>query len=165
MKACAFMAVLVAVCLLLLSRLSPAAQLDKDAVAKGFWFPAEYYPATNGVQKPKTIIRGSNARFLTNDLIYVIDPRIESMKEDGTLEWVATSLEALINRSARNVIGTNVASFRSGDTNIFVSGNGFSFRWNQTNQVLIIYKQAYTWINQVMLTNTSGKATNDSAKR
>jgi hypothetical protein len=121
---------------------------------KGFKL-VDYYSSTGGLQRIKSILTGSEGELLTNGLVFLTNPRIETYREDGVLEWVATSLDALVNREARVAVGTNLVSFRSGDTNFYQSGRGFL--WQQTNSVLIVSNQSYTWIAQKALTNSPSK--------
>ena len=116
------------------------------ARAKGFKWAPGYYPATNGVQHPMAMVTGSEGRFLSNNIVFVSEPRIESFRQDGSLEWVATALDAFVNMTARTASGTNVICFRTADTNLYLSGRGFL--WQQTNRVLILSNQTYTWFDR-----------------
>lgn len=116
------------------------------ARAKGFKWAAGYYPATNGVQHPTAMVIGSEGRFLSNNIVYVSDPRIESYRPDGSLEWVATAIDAFVDMSGRSASGTNVLSFRTAETNLYLSGRGFL--WQQATKVLILSNQTYTWFDR-----------------
>lgn len=134
----------------------PTAQTnDETTRAKGFRWAPDYYRATNGTQLPKALVSGADARFLSNDLVLVTNPRIESFRPDGSLDWVATSVDALINRETQTASGTNVISFRTADTNLFLTGLGFL--WQHSNNVLILSNRTYTWINRSKMTNSPSK--------
>lgn len=136
-------------------RLDPVEPEEADSSAtrrpKGFKL-VDYYSNTGGVQRIRSVLSGSEGELLTNGMIYLVHPRIETYREDGTLEWVATSLDAFVNRESRLAVGTNLLSFRSGDTNFYQAGRGFL--WQQSNSVLIVSNQSYTWIDQKALTNS-----------
>jgi hypothetical protein len=121
---------------------------------KGFKL-VDYYSNTGGVQRIRSVLTGSEGELLTNGMIFLVHPRIETYREDGALEWVATSLDATVSREARIAVGTNLVSFRSGDTNFYVAGRGFL--WQQSNSVLIVSNQSYVWISQTSLTNSPSK--------
>jgi hypothetical protein len=128
------------------------AQLSGISKAKGFRWAPEYYPASNGVQRYKTMITGAEGLFAGNGIILVSFPRIESYKEDGSLEWVATSVDATVDMFSKIASGTNVVAYRTGDTNFYVTGRGF--QWHQTNGTIILSNQTYTWINRAAVTNS-----------
>lgn len=122
---------------------------------KGFKL-VDYFPtSSNGVQRIRSILTGSEGELLTNGLIYLVNPRIESFREDGNLDFVATSLDAIVDREGRSARGTNLVSGRTADTNAFFSGRGF--QWQQSNSVLIVLDESYTWVNIAAMTNSRSK--------
>ncbi len=129
-----------------------SAQLTRLDRAKGFKLP-EYFPATNGMQKLKTLLTGSEAQLVSAGVFRLTDPRIEGYSEAGQLDWVAASLEATVNMASRNVTvtGTNQVIFRTASTNFFVTGRGFL--WQQSNSVLILSNETRTWIDKAAMTN------------
>jgi len=118
---------------------------------KGFKV-VDFYPASNGVQKVKTMITGTEAQPLSNDFIYLTLPRITSYREDGKLQWIATSLDALVNLKTHSAEGTNISSFRTADTNMF--GSAVGFLWQQADGVLILSNNTYTWVNRTAFHNS-----------
>jgi hypothetical protein len=92
------------------------------------------------------MVTGSEGRFLSNNIVFVSEPRIESFRQDGSLEWVATAMDAFVNMTARTANGTNVIAFRTAETNLYLTGRGFL--WQQTNKVLILSNQTYTWFDR-----------------
>lgn len=139
----------VACALLFLALAVAPAQVGVMGTARGFKL-VDYYSNTSGAQKKKSVLTGSEG-FMTNDLIYLVNPRIEHYREDGSLIIVATAQDAYLNRAAQTVSGTNMISFRNAETNLYQCGRGFL--WQQTNSVLIISNESFTWIDQAMLTN------------
>ncbi len=139
---------------LLTFALTATAQFGGIDRAKGFKLP-DYYSSPNGVQKLKSLLTGMEGGFVTNDVIFLINPRIEHYGEDGSLIGVATAMDALVNLRTRTASGTNMISFRNGNTNLFHAGRGFF--WQQSNSFLIVSNQSYTWINRAALTNLPSK--------
>lgn len=140
--------VLVAV---LAAAFSSPAQLGQLERAKGFKL-VDFYSGSVGAQQKKTVLTGSEGRILTNNLIYLLHPRIEHYKEDGSLLGVATAVDAFVNVQSHMAYGTNMISFRSAETNLYLNGRGFL--WQQSNAVLIISNQSYTWINKAAFANS-----------
>jgi hypothetical protein len=128
------------------------AQFGKIERARGFKLP-RYYPATNGVQRLQALLTSSEAQMLTNGFFYLVNPRIESYREDGVLEWVAQSIDAVVSMNTQAVAGTNDVMFRTATTNLFVTGRGFL--WQHTNSVLILSNQTRTWIDKAAVTDNS----------
>jgi hypothetical protein len=120
--------------------------------ATGFKLILDFYATPSGVQKKKTVLTGAQGQLLSKDMVYLVNPRIEQFREDGTLASVATATDALLDRATYTVSGTNMISFRNAETNLFVCGQGFE--WHQSNSVLTILKQSYTWIDRAALTNS-----------
>lgn len=124
--------------------------------AKGFKLPA-YYSTPSGTQKIKFLLTGTEGRILSNnvDIVFLINPRIEHYREDGTFDSVVTAADALVNIHTQSAVSTNHVSYRSADTNFFLSGKGFL--WQPSNSVLIISNQSYTSIAKTMFTNSPSK--------
>jgi hypothetical protein len=123
--------------------------------AKGFKLILDFYSSPSGAQKKKTLLTASEGYVLSGDTVFLVNPRLEHFREDGSLDAVATATDALLNRGAQTVEGTNMVSFHDAETNIFIAGRGFL--WQQTNGVLTISNQSYTWINQTVFTNPPSK--------
>ncbi len=145
--------------IVLVAILTPAfgvvAQFTGVERAKGFKLPV-YYSTPSGTQKLKSLLTGMEGRIVTNDIIYLVNPRIEHYREeDGTLDGVATAADALVNIQTYTTWGTNWISFRDAQTNFFVCGQGFL--WQQSNSVLIISNQSYTSIAKTMFTNSPSR--------
>jgi hypothetical protein len=126
--------------------IASAQEKEDPTRAIGFKWAAEYYPTTNGIQRPKALLTGTEARYVTNGIVFVIHPRIESFREDGTLEWVATSIDAVVDMFAHTAAGTNTASFVTAETNLYLTGHGFL--WLSTNSMLILSNHTYTWVDR-----------------
>lgn len=125
----------------------------KLGTGKDFKFP-DYYTASNGVRRLRTLVTGSEAQFATNDnsLITLKNPRLESYAPDGKLEWTATSPECTVNIRTREVRGNTNLTFQTADERFQQTGVGFL--WQQTNGVLIIFEQSHTQIDRDTLTNS-----------
>jgi hypothetical protein len=136
---------------LLVLGLAAPAQLARVGNAAGFTLP-DYYPSTNGVQKLRTVLTGSQAQPLSNGVFLLTDPRIENYTQDGELEWVATSLDAVASIFTHSAWSTNHLVFKTADTNLVLKARGFL--WRQAEGVLIVSNQT-TWIDRALFTNSS----------
>lgn len=126
-------------------------QLSKLGQAKGLTL-VDYYPGTNGVQRRRAVLTGSEFKLSTNNRVLLKDPRIENYREDGRLDWIASAPEATVDLVTHTASGTNNVVFRTADTNLYVSGVGFL--WQPSNSVLILSNQTRTWIDKTAFTNT-----------
>lgn len=138
------------------------AQLPRTGVGKNFMYP-EYWPLTNGVARKKSVITADEYQLITNNLATLVRARIDAYQPDGTnLEWSATAREALvdINANARQVSGHDKVFFRTADDRLFVTGTGFL--WQQSNSVLILYSNTFTWAE--IRTNTLSKKSTNNMK-
>jgi hypothetical protein len=126
-----------------------------DGPAKGFKLILDFYSTPSGAQKKKTLLTAAEGYVLSGDTVFLVNPRLEHFREDGSIDGVATATDALLNRGTQSVEGTNLVSFHDAETNIFIAGRGFL--WQKTNAVLIISNQTYTWISKTVLTNGSSK--------
>ncbi len=124
----------------------------QTAMFKGgtdFRLPLEYYPASNGVVRLKTLLTGAKFEPLSNriNVITLTRPRIENYSEDGTtLMWTATSPKCTVNTTTRQVSGPTNVYFRTADDRHYLTGVGFL--WQQSNSVLILSNQTFTWIDR-----------------
>jgi hypothetical protein len=143
-----------AVCAAALVVVSAAAQFGQLERAKGFKL-VDFYSGTDGAQKKRSTLTGSEGRILTNNMIYLVHPRIEHFNEDGSLLGVATAEDAFVNVQSHTANSTSIVAFVSGDTNLYLTGRGFV--WQQSNAVLIISNQSYTWINKAAFTNSPSR--------
>jgi hypothetical protein len=132
---------------------------SKSDLVRDFILP-DYYPSSNGVRRLKTRVTGTEARILSNGVFALKQPRLESYREDGTtLEWVAVSPECTVEMKTKLVRGNTNMYFHTADERLFLSGIGFLLQ--QTNSVLILSNQTFTWIDRQALTNAQTKqATN-----
>ena len=131
-------------------------QLSKMGAGKDFMFP-DYYPATSGVLRKKSIVTGSEYRMLTNNVFELVRPRIEFYRPDGqTLEWTAIAPECTVDIKTREVSGKTNVFFRTADDRLFVTGVGFL--WQQTNSMLILSNETFTWTD----VRTNAPGTNSS---
>lgn len=112
---------------------------------KNFLAP-EYYPASNGVRRIKSIVAGSEFRLITNGIVWLQNPRLTNFAPDGRIEWTVASPECIVNINTREVHGNTNMVFRTADEKLFISGVGFF--WQHTNSVLILSNQSYTWIDK-----------------
>jgi hypothetical protein len=128
----------------------------KIGTGKDFKFP-DYYPASNGVRRLKTLVTGSEAHFMTNDnsVIALKNPRLESYAPDGKVEWTAMSPECTVNIKTKEVRGSTNLTFQTADEHFQQTGVGFL--WQQSNSVLIIFDQSHTKIDKQALTNAHVK--------
>ena len=132
---------------------------SKSDLVRDFILP-DYYPSTNGVRRLKTRVTGTEARILSNNVFALKQPRVESYREDGTtLDWVAVSPECTVEMKTKLVRGNTNVYIHTADERLFLSGIGFLLQ--QTNSVLILSNQTFTWIDRQALTNSQTKqATN-----
>jgi hypothetical protein len=131
------------------------AQTPKIGVGKDFKFP-DYYAPSNGVRRLKTLVTGSEAQLVTNNVVRLKNPRMESFTPEGKLEWTATSPECTVFVASREVRGDTNLFFRTGDERWFLSGVGFF--WQQNSNVLTLFDQTFTWIDKQALTNSATNA-------
>jgi hypothetical protein len=123
-------------------------------VGKDFKFP-DYYPSSNGVRQLKTLVTGSEAQFVSNNMnvVRLQNPRLTNYTPEGQLEWSAHSPECTVNVNTREVRGSTNMVFRTADEKLLLRGVGFL--WQQTNSVLILSNQVFTWIDKRALTNNA----------
>ena len=126
-----------------------ASQLTRVGNAKSFTLP-DYYPASNGVQKLRAVLTGSEAQSISNGYFFLRQPRIENYRPDGSLDWVAIADDAVVSMFTHSASGTNHLVFQTADTNVVVTARGFL--WQQTEGVLILSNQT-TWIDRARFTN------------
>ena len=136
------------------------AQLPRTGVGKDFMYP-DYWPLTSGVARLKSVVRAGEYQLLTNNLAALTQARIDFYKPDGTnLEWSATAHEAVVDINSRQVSGDEKVFFRTFDDRLFVTGTGFL--WQQTNGLLILYSNTFTWME--LRTNTTSKSSTNKMK-
>ncbi|HWN96996.1 MAG TPA: hypothetical protein VNT99_18345 [Methylomirabilota bacterium] len=121
---------------------------------KNFMAP-EYYPASNGIRRLKNVIAGSEYHFMTNGTIWLLNPRLTNFAQDGKVEWTVVSPECTYNINTREVYGNTNMTFRTADEILFLSGVGFL--WQQSNAMLILSNQSYTWIDKRALTTNASR--------
>ena len=127
----------------------------KSDLVQDFVLP-DYYPSSNGVRRLKRRVTGAEARILTNNVFALKQARLESYGEDGTtLEWVAVSPECTVEMKTKVVRGNTNMYFHTADERLFLTGIGFLLQ--QTNNVLILSNQTFTWIDKQALTNAQTK--------
>lgn len=137
-----------------------SAQFGRLGTGKNFMIP-EYWPSSNGVSLLKTKFRGTEWRFITNDIVALDNLRVERFHEDGkTLDWTVESPACIFNTTSKEANGATNVCFRSADERLFQTGRGFS--WQPTNSLLILSNDVYTWIDKPALTNAP---TNKSTTR
>ena len=129
-----------------------------------FRFPLEYWQASNGVVRLKTLLTGKHFEVISNNisLIALSQPRIESFREDGTtLVWIALSPAAIADMNDKTVRGSTNFFFRSADDRLYFTGVGFL--WQQESSVLILSNKAFTWIDRSRLYSTNAPKTSANA--
>ena len=126
----------------------------KIGTGRDFRFP-DYYAASNGVRRLKTLVTGSEAQFVTNDnsVIALKNPHLESYTPEGKVEWTATSPECTVNIKTKEVRSNTNLIFQTADERLRQTGVGFL--WQQTNSMLIISNQSQTTIDKAALTNNA----------
>lgn len=147
--------ILVLLAVVLASAVSGLAQRQPAAVAgsgKDFKFP-HYYPSSNGVRQLQTLVTGTEAQFVSNNmnLVRLQNPRLTNYTPQGKIEWSAAASECTVNVSSREVRGNTRMVFQTADEKLWLSGVGFL--WQQTNSVLVLSNQVFTWIDKRALTN------------
>ena len=136
--------------LLALLAVELCAQTSGLLPGKHFLAP-KYSSDSNGVRRLETVLAGSEYRFITNDLIWLQEPRLTNFTPEGKVEWTVTSPECTVNISTMEVRGNTNMTFQTADERLFVSGVGFF--WQHTNSLLILSNQSFTWIDKRALTN------------
>lgn len=131
---------------------SARAQLARQPKGTHFKYPAEYYPVSNGVRRLKTLITGASYQMMSNNIVALMEPRIERTREDGQLEWTVRARECQFSLLTREARGSSNVFFRTADERMFLTGVGFL--WQQTNSVLTLSNQTLTWIDKTALTNS-----------
>lgn len=136
-----------------------SAQFSRLGTGKNFMVP-EYWPSSNGVSLLKTKFRGTEWRFITNDIVALDNLRVERFHEDGkTLDWTVESPTCIFNTTSKEANGGTNVYFRTADERLYQTGRGFS--WQPTNSLLTLSNDVYTWIDQQALTNApNNKSTN-----
>lgn len=128
------------------------AQFSKITEAKDFKLPL-FYPASNGVQRIKTVIAGERWRFVTNGIVHLIKPGITNYHPDGTMEWIAIAPECTVNVNTKEASGHTNIYFRTADSRFVQTGVGFL--WKQSDSVLIVSNKVHTWIDKQALTKAA----------
>ena len=126
------------------------AQAPKLASGKDFKLPL-YYPATNGVRSLKTVVTGTEWRFLNNGLVALTQPKITNYHPDGKLEWIVTSPECTVDVNTKEARGPTNIFFKTADERLFQTGVGFL--WQHSTGLLILSNKVFTWIDRQALTN------------
>jgi hypothetical protein len=121
------------------------AQSTQFLPGKSFTAPA-YYPASNGVRRLKFVLTGSEYQLVSNNLVMLQNPRLTNYTPDGKVEWTVVSPECLYDITTREVRGNTNMIFRTADERLYISGVGFL--WQQTNTMLILSNQSFTWIDK-----------------
>ncbi len=130
------------------------AQSTQFDPGKNVMFP-DYYPSTNGIRRLKSVVVGSEYRYDTNGLIWLANPRLTNFNPDGKVEWIVSSAECTLNLKTKSVHGNTNMTFRTADENLFISGVGFL--WQQSNAMLILSNQSFTWIDKHALTTNAAR--------
>ena len=130
------------------------AQAQNTQLKPGKDFIAPKYSSdSNGVRRLQNVLAGSEHRFITNNIIWLQNPRLTNFTPEGKVEWVVTSPECTVNISTMEVHGNTNMTFQTADERLFISGVGFL--WQQTNSMLILSNQSFTWIDKRALTNNA----------
>jgi lipopolysaccharide export system protein LptA len=126
------------------------AQSSRVTQGKDFSWPA-YYSTSNGVQRLKSLLTGSEVQLRPPGLsVFLLKhPRLENYRPDGTLEWIATAADCIVDTVAGTVSGNNRLVLKTGNTNLFTTGVGFLSR--QSDSTLILSNQSFTWIDNTAL--------------
>jgi hypothetical protein len=132
------------------------AQAPKLDSGKDFKLPL-YYPASNGVRALKTVVTGSEWRFITNGLVALTQPKITNYYPDGKLEWIVTSPECTVDVNTKEARGPTNIFFKTADERVFQTGVGFL--WQHSTSLLILSNEVFTWIDQQALTNAPKRTT------
>ena len=130
------------------------AQNTQFMPGKNFMAP-DYYPSSNGIRRLKSVVAGSEYRFVTNGIVWLLNPRLTNFAQDGKIEWTVASPECTVNMSTREVHGNSNMTFRTADEHLFISGVGFL--WQQSNSMLILSNQSFTWIDKRALTTNASR--------
>jgi hypothetical protein len=139
---------------LLLAGLAASGALAQPAVqmlpTKGIVFP-DYYPASNGVRRIKTLVTSSSAQMQSQGVFLLQNASITNYTVAGQPSWTAFAPVALLNLGTGEVSGPTNVVMRTADQRFFLRGVGFLFQ--RTNMMLTLSNDVFTWIDRNSLTN------------
>ena len=124
----------------------------KMGTGKDFVFP-DYYPASNGVRRLKSVVAGKEAQPISNSIFALKFPKLTNYTIEGKVDWTASSPECTVNLNTREVSGNTNLVFETADERLRQTGVGFL--WQQNSSVLIISNQSQTKIDKQALTNNA----------
>jgi hypothetical protein len=106
----------------------------------------EFYPAPKQKQL-KSLVRGAVAEPGPNDTIKITRLRVETFKEDGTLEGVVEAPECSYNLKTREASSPGPIEAQTGDGRMRIAGEGFLL--TVTNKSLTISNNVRTVIRDL----------------
>jgi hypothetical protein len=127
------------------SNIALLAQAPRTGIGKDFKFP-DYGADSNGVVRLKSLVTGTEFQQITNNVFFLIQPRMEFFRADGSnLDWTAIAPSCFVDIRTREVSGVTNVFFRKADDRLYIRGVGFL--WQQSNSVLILSNKSFTWID------------------
>jgi lipopolysaccharide assembly outer membrane protein LptD (OstA) len=106
----------------------------------------EYYEAPNQKQL-KSLLRGAIAEPNKNSEVKITDLRVETYREDGSVESVVEAPECIYNYKTRQASSTGHIQARTGDDRMSIEGDGFQL--TITNKSLTISNNIHTVIRDL----------------
>jgi hypothetical protein len=106
----------------------------------------EFYPAPNQKQL-KSLVQGAVAEPSPDGLIKITKLRVETFKEDGTLEGVVEAPECVYNLKLRQASSAGRIEAQTGDGRMRLEGDGFLL--TVTNKSLTISNNVRTVIQDL----------------
>lgn len=125
--------------------------------AKGFQ-TADYYESPHEAQV-KSLLKGTRARPLENDRVYVYDgTELLTFRETGEPELVVRAPEYIYDQHNQTASSAGPLHVQTADGRFSIDGEGFF--WQQTNSVLLISNRVHTVVQPALL--ESSGATNQA---
>lgn len=110
-------------------------------------------------QGRRLFVKGDNADPLTNDVVRITRPRVDTFKADGALELKIEAAEAFYHMRSNSIWSAKELAVRSGDEKMSIQGVGFA--WNPESSTLAISNQVAAILRRdALATNQAAGATN-----
>ena len=106
----------------------------------------EFYPAPNQKQF-KSLVQSATAEPINEDEVRATQVRVETFKEDGTLESVVEAPECIYNFKSRSIHSAGPIEAHTGDGRMRIQGEGFQL--TLTNKSLTISNNVRTVIRDL----------------
>jgi len=140
--------------------------LAQVKITGGFKYPWYEKPGPDHPNRLVTLITGTDAELLPNDISLVKQMRLEHYPEDGITNLIATAPECLLDAANRTASSTNRMELRTA-SGLFIEGQGFfcdltNFNFVISNNVRTLIEQDLT--NRLAAPSLAGVAAFPSAQ-